>query len=289
MRQRNTTKPNGVDATPADRLTPQQAAVCDLLAGGRTLTDAAAVVGVDRATVSQWTNHNLLFQASLNQRRQQLWADIVEGLRGLLPQALAVLQEELEGQGPGRLTAAVHLLKCTGLYGQVGAPTGPATVEDVEQAQRCQALERTRTVLTEEDSDPRRAAAGGGSHVGGAGRAAVWRPAPRTAAVKVPRTKARGLGPCAPRTAGVFLSSISTRPVGRSRSSCSRALTESRGPAAGRFPRTGCALCILPSPREVVGEHGSMRAEGSRSAWMTHTRHSRVCSPPLSHGVPTFF
>jgi hypothetical protein len=151
MRQRNTTNPNGVDAAPADRLTPQQAAVCDLLAGGRTLTDAAAVVGVDRATVSQWTNHNLLFQASLNQRRQQLWADIVEGLRGLLPQALAVLQEELEGQGPGRLTAAVHLLKCTGLYGQVGAPTGPATVEDVEQAQRRQALERARTELTAED------------------------------------------------------------------------------------------------------------------------------------------
>ena len=151
MPQRNATKANGVDAAPADRLTPQQAAVCDLLASGRTLTDAAAAVGVDRATVSGWVNHHAPFQAALNQRRQDLWRDIVEGLRGLLPKALAVLQEELEGQGPGRLTAAVHLLKCTGLYGQIGAPGGPTTVEDVEQAQHRQALERAQTVLTDED------------------------------------------------------------------------------------------------------------------------------------------
>ena len=153
MPQRNTTKTNGADpaSAPDDRLTPQQRAVCDLLAGGRTLTDAAAAVGVDRATVSGWVNHHAPFQAALNQRRQDLWRDIVEGLRGLLPQALAVLQEELAGEGPGRLTAAVHVFKMVGLYGQVGPPGGPTTVEDVAQTQIRQALERTRTVLTEED------------------------------------------------------------------------------------------------------------------------------------------
>jgi hypothetical protein len=151
MPQRNTTKPNGVAAAAADRLTPQQAAVCDLLASGRTLTDAAAAVGVDRATVSGWVNHHAPFQAALNQRRQDLWQDIVAGVRGLLPQALAVLQEELAGQGPGRLAAAVHVFKMVGLYGQVGAPTGPTTVEAVEQDQRRQAVERAQTVLTDED------------------------------------------------------------------------------------------------------------------------------------------
>jgi hypothetical protein len=151
MPPRNPTKPNGAAAAPDDRLTPQQGAVCDLLASGRTLTDAAAAVGVDRATVSGWVNHHASFQAALNQRRQDLWHDIVAGLRGLLPQALAVLQEELDGQGPGRLTAAVHVFKMVGLYGQVGAPTGPVTPEDVEQAQRRAVLERTQTVLTEED------------------------------------------------------------------------------------------------------------------------------------------
>ena len=151
MPQRNATKPNGVDATPADRLTPQQATVCDLLASGRTLTDAAAVVGVDRATVSGWVNHHALFQAALNHRRQALWQDIVAGVRGLLPKALAVIQEELEGQGPGRLTAAVHVFKMVGLYGQVGAPTGPTTPEELEQDQRRLAVQRAQTVLTEED------------------------------------------------------------------------------------------------------------------------------------------
>jgi hypothetical protein len=153
MPQRNTTKTNGADpaSAPDDRLTPQQRAVCDLLAGGRTLTDTAAAVGVDRATVSGWVNHHAPFQAALNQRRQDLWQDIVEGVRGLLPKALAVLQEELEGQGPGRLTAAVHVFKMVGLYGQVGAPTGPTTPEELEQDQRRQAVERAQTVLTEED------------------------------------------------------------------------------------------------------------------------------------------
>src|SRR5215470_11230830 len=32
-----------------------------------------------------------------------------------------------------------------------------------------------------------------------------------------------------------------------------------------------------------------MRAEGSRSAWMPHTRHARAGSPPLSHGVLHLF
>jgi hypothetical protein len=125
--------------------------VCDLLASGRTLTDAAAAVGVDRATVSGWANHLAPFQAALNRRRQDLWQDIVAGVRGLLPQALAVLQEELAGQGPGRLPAAVHVFKMVGLYGQVGAPRGPTTLEEIEHDQRRQAVDRAQTVLTDED------------------------------------------------------------------------------------------------------------------------------------------
>jgi hypothetical protein len=151
MRRRDTTKTNGVDHAPDEHLTPQHLAAIDLLVSGQTLTQTAAALGVGRPAVSEWVNHRADFQAAMNKRRQELWESVVESLRGLLPQALAVLQEELKGQGPGRLTAAIHVFKCVGLYGQVGAPTGPATVEDVEQAQRRQALERARTVLTAED------------------------------------------------------------------------------------------------------------------------------------------
>ena len=67
MPPRNTTKPN--EAT--NRLTPQQATAIDLLVSGKTLTDTAAVLGVDRATVSGWVNHHAAFLAALNSRRQE--------------------------------------------------------------------------------------------------------------------------------------------------------------------------------------------------------------------------
>ena len=57
---------------------------------------------------------------------------MVETLRGLLPKALAVLKNELEGETP--LPAAIQVLKSCGLYGAVGRPTGPATPEEAEHA-----------------------------------------------------------------------------------------------------------------------------------------------------------
>lgn len=151
MPSRKPTKAHGVNPTPDDGLSPKQRTAVDLLSSGRTLTATAEALSLDRWTVSQWVNHHAPFQASLNSRRQELWGDIVEGLRGLLPTAVEVLRQELEGEGPGRLQAAVHVLKITGIYGAIGPPGGPATVEDAEQAQLRQAIERTRTVLTAED------------------------------------------------------------------------------------------------------------------------------------------
>ena len=153
MAQRNPTKPHGADpaSAPDDGLSPKQRTAVDLLSSGQTLTATAEALSLDRWTVSQWVNHHAPFQAQLNARRHELWRGIVEGLRGLLPKALAVLQEELEGEGPGRMVAAKEVFRMVGLYGTIGPPTGPTSVEDLEQEQRRQALERTRTVLTEED------------------------------------------------------------------------------------------------------------------------------------------
>ena len=151
MPPRNPTKPHDGAPAPDDGLSPKQRTAVDLLSSGRTLTDTAAALSVDRWTVSQWLNHSAPFQASLNSRRQQLWSDIVEGVRGLLPQALAVLQEELTREGPGRLQAAVHVFKMVNLYGQVGPPVGPMTLEAAEQAQIQREIERISTTLTPED------------------------------------------------------------------------------------------------------------------------------------------
>jgi hypothetical protein len=130
--RRKATESNG--DTPDWRLTPQQCTAVDLLVAGKTLTDTAEAIGVGRPAVSDWVNHHPGFQAALNARRQELWEGVVDTLRGLLPQAVAVLKQELEGEG--RLQAAMQVLKLCGLQGAVGRPTGPTTVESAALALR---------------------------------------------------------------------------------------------------------------------------------------------------------
>lgn len=141
-------KPTNSD-TPDWTLSPQQETAVALLAAGRTVTDTAEAIEVTRQTVSEWLNKNPGFEAALNSRRQELWDGMAETLRGLLPKALAVLDKELDGPQP--LPAAIQVLKSCGLAQGLGRPTGPTTVEEVEQVQRQQALERSRVEVSEED------------------------------------------------------------------------------------------------------------------------------------------
>ena len=92
-------KPTNPD-TPDWTLTPQQETAVDLLASGKTVTDTATAIEVTRQTVSEWLNHHPGFQAALNSRRQELWIGMTDTLRGLLPKALEVLKDELEGEHP---------------------------------------------------------------------------------------------------------------------------------------------------------------------------------------------
>jgi hypothetical protein len=110
-------------------LTPQQAAAVDLLATGRTVTEAAEQVGVVRQTVSEWLNQHYGFRVELNKRRQELWAGASDRLRALLPKALDTVEGALEGKDP--LPAALAVLKATGLHG-LGAPSGATNAEDLE-------------------------------------------------------------------------------------------------------------------------------------------------------------
>ena len=83
------------DAPPDASLSQQQLAAVDCLAAGRNLQQVADAIGVQRPTVSHWLNHHCGFQAALNSRRQELWDGMVERLRGLLPEALDVLEQQL--------------------------------------------------------------------------------------------------------------------------------------------------------------------------------------------------
>ena len=111
-------------------LTPQQERAVDLLAVGKTVTQASDEVGVARQTVSEWLNQHPGFQAGLNLRREELWAGMTDRLRALLPKAIEVLEGAVND---GSIKAALELLKAAGMYG-LGRPSGPTNAEDADSA-----------------------------------------------------------------------------------------------------------------------------------------------------------
>ena len=84
------------DDTP-EGLTPQQLTAVDLLVSGKTISEAAEAIGVGRPAVSDWVNHHPAFIASLHSRRQEIFDGMTEKLRGLLPKALDVIEQQLAG------------------------------------------------------------------------------------------------------------------------------------------------------------------------------------------------
>ena len=102
----------------------QQRAI-ELLLLGYKDAEVAAIVGVTRQTVNKWRNHNKAFIAELNHRRRELWEAAEEKLRNLIDSAITVLEEDLQSEDRRlRLRAAVHVLKCVGLYGKSLEPPG---------------------------------------------------------------------------------------------------------------------------------------------------------------------
>ncbi len=134
------TKPD----TTRHELTVVQLNAVDLLVIGKTDQETAEAVGVTRQTVNGWRNQNPYFQAELNRQRQVLWGGAVDQLRALLPRAVAVLAEELDG-GNDRVRVAVDLLRLGGLDRTKApqkldtflvGPTDPEAVIDAEVRRR---------------------------------------------------------------------------------------------------------------------------------------------------------
>lgn len=126
--------------TKADRtrqLSIEQLNAIDLLVQGKSDREVAEAVGVSRQTVTEWRNRNAVFAAELNRRRQEVWGAQVERLRQLVARAVDVLEQDLEQTDDPRLrqSAAVHILRCVGLYGASLEPTGPTDPEDIERQQ----------------------------------------------------------------------------------------------------------------------------------------------------------
>lgn len=119
----------------------------ELLLAGKTDQEVAEAVGVTRQTISLWRNKDELFRAALDARRQELWGAYVERLRQLVGRALQVLEADLLQDDDRRLrqSAAVHILKCVGLYGANLEPKDSAErwpFDDWTDAQLERALKR---------------------------------------------------------------------------------------------------------------------------------------------------
>ncbi|GAB6186472.1 helix-turn-helix domain-containing protein [Thermopirellula anaerolimosa] len=91
----------------------------ELLLTGKTDQEVAEAVGVTRQTVSVWRNQDVFFRTALEARQKEIWGSHVDRLRQLVGRAVEVLEANLlqeEDRGL-RQSAAVHVLKCVGLYG----------------------------------------------------------------------------------------------------------------------------------------------------------------------------
>jgi hypothetical protein len=108
---------------------PQLAAV-DLLAGGQSDTVVAQMLGLHRTTVTKWRCYDPVFQAALNQKRSEVWGAGLDRLRSMIPEALDALAAELSGAGPGRLKAAIEVLRLAQLP-PVSSGIGPADAEAI--------------------------------------------------------------------------------------------------------------------------------------------------------------
>ena len=123
------------DAAP-EALTPAQEAVIDALLAGKTQAEAAALAGVAAETVSRWKRDNLLFVATWQNRRRQVWDAHAQRLRNLAGRALDVVEQGLDA---GDLRAAALVLKSVDL-GDLAAPEAETTPEAIKQARFLDAI-----------------------------------------------------------------------------------------------------------------------------------------------------
>ena len=81
--------------------------------------------------ISNWKHNDAAFAARFNAERQALWSTHREKLRSLVTQAVDVLAEDMAAKLEPKLrqSAAIHVLKAVGLYGQDMKPSGPIDLD----------------------------------------------------------------------------------------------------------------------------------------------------------------
>lgn len=135
-------------------LTVAQENAVDALVSGKNDAETAALVGVNRVTVTRWRLYSPAFIAALNVRRAEVWSVAADQLRALLPKAVAALGAELDNpDSPHRVKAAVELLKLVTPTGPAVGPTDPDEVLRRHVEQRRERLKQERGWQEENESN----------------------------------------------------------------------------------------------------------------------------------------
>ena len=121
--------------TNQDNLTVMQEKAIQLLMTGGSDQAVADELGMARQTVNNWRHNDAVFAARFNAERQALWSTHREKLRSLVAQAVDVLAEDMAATLEPKLrqSAAIHVLKAVGLYGQDMKPSGAIDSVQVER------------------------------------------------------------------------------------------------------------------------------------------------------------
>ena len=121
--------------TNKDSLTVMQEKAIQLLMTGGSDQAVADELDIARQTVNNWRHNDAAFAARFNAERQALWSTHREKLRSLVAQAVDVLAEDMAAKLEPKLrqSAAIHVLKSVGLYGQDIKPSGAIDSGQVER------------------------------------------------------------------------------------------------------------------------------------------------------------
>ena len=118
-----------------ESLTVMQEKAIQLLITGGSDQAVADELGIARQTDNNWRHNDAAFAARFNAERQALWSTHREKLRSLVAQAVDVLAENMAATLEPKLrqSAAIHVLKAVGLYGQDMRPSGAIDSGQVER------------------------------------------------------------------------------------------------------------------------------------------------------------
>ena len=120
--------------TNQDNLTVMQEKAIQLLMTGGSDQAVANELDIARQTVNNWRHNDAAFAARFNTERQTAWSTHREKLRSLVSQAVDVLAEDMVATLEPKLrqSAAIHVLKAVGLYGQDMTPINELDLDQVE-------------------------------------------------------------------------------------------------------------------------------------------------------------